>query len=93
MSTKKCTKCQQEKQQTDFYAKRTWCKKCMIEYQVKYDRLKYQVDPVFRQAKINKVMIAKGKKTQREELEYALLNKAILDEAQLSQCSAQLQCI
>lgn len=92
MSTKICTKCHQEKERTDFY-NRSWCKACTKAYNIAYNRTKYQVDPDFRQAKKDKVRLSREESNMRVALKYALLNKAILDEAQLSQCSAQLQCI
>lgn len=85
MSTKICTKCNTEKEGTEFN-QRSWCKCCVRDYNRQYAKQKFQNDPEFREKRRQ----YSAKNTQRMGIRYAIQNQQILQDA-FSNCSLELQ--
>ncbi len=97
MSQRVCSKCDKNKDESEYFqrskGRQTQCKACMKAYSVQYERTRYNVDPVFRERKKERLRQSVERRKQRDTLRYAAENEAILREALLSQHQTETECV
>lgn len=80
-SKRPCSKCKIEKQESEYYQRKvgprnSQCKSCMKDNSIRYEKMRYNMDPEFRERKLERIAECK----QRRKQKYIAFCQAVLEE-------------